>query len=45
MIFARIHRVPFMTPVDSPYKIRMEDLNADIADAAGHFDVLRRFLR
>lgn len=44
MIFARVSRVPFITPVDSPYKIRMEDLNADIAAAAGHFEVLRRFL-
>jgi hypothetical protein len=44
MIFARVSRVPFITPVDSPYKIRMEDLNADISTAAGHFEVLRRFL-
>lgn len=44
MIFARVSRVPFITPVDSPYKIRMEDLNADIGAASGHFEVLRRFL-
>lgn len=44
MIFARVSRVPFITPVDSPYKIRMEDLNADISAASGHFEVLRRFL-
>jgi hypothetical protein len=44
MIFARVSRVPFITPVDSPYKIRMEDLNADISSAIGHFEVLRRFL-
>lgn len=44
MIFARVSRVPFITSVDSPYKIRMEDLNADISTAAGHFEVLRRFL-
>lgn len=45
MIFARVSRVPFITPVDSPYKIRMEDLDADIRAAAGHFKVLRRFLQ
>ncbi|HBJ87438.1 MAG TPA: hypothetical protein DDZ88_26995 [Verrucomicrobiales bacterium] len=45
MIFARVSRAPFITPVDSPYKIRMEDLNADISTAAGHFEVLRRFLQ
>jgi hypothetical protein len=44
MIFARVSRVPFITPVDSPYKIRMEDLNADISAATGHFEVLQRFL-
>ncbi len=44
MIFARVSRVPFITPVDSPYKIRMEDLDADISSAIGHFEVLRRFL-
>ena len=44
MIFARVCRVPFITPVDSPYKIRMEDLNADISAATGHFEVLQRFL-
>jgi|GEM_PF-1400913 len=45
MIFARINRVPFITPMDSPYKIRMEDLDADMSAAAGHFEVLRQFLR
>ncbi|MDP1589161.1 MAG: polysaccharide pyruvyl transferase family protein [Prosthecobacter sp.] len=45
MIFARVSRAPFITPVDAPYKIRMEDLNADISTAAGHFEVLRRFLQ
>ncbi|WP_395715695.1 polysaccharide pyruvyl transferase family protein [Prosthecobacter sp.] len=45
MIFARIHRVPFITPVDSPYKIRMENLETDMSAAAGHFEVLRQFLR
>jgi exopolysaccharide biosynthesis predicted pyruvyltransferase EpsI len=44
MIFARVCRVPFITPVDSPYKIRMEDLNTDISAATGHFEVLQRFL-
>jgi hypothetical protein len=44
MIFARVSRVPFITPVDSPYKIRMEDLDADISTAVGHFEVLRRLL-
>ncbi|MFN0079498.1 MAG: polysaccharide pyruvyl transferase family protein [Prosthecobacter sp.] len=43
MIFARTNRVPFITPVDVPYKLRVEELTADIATAAGHFDVLRRF--
>jgi len=45
MVFARVSRVPFITPVDSPYKIRMEDLAADISQAAGHFEVLRQFAR
>ena len=44
MIFACVSRVPFITPVDSPYKIRMEDLNTDISAANGHFEVLHRFL-
>lgn len=45
MVFARTSRVPFITPLDVPYKMRVEDLTADIATAAGHFDVLRNFLR
>ena len=44
LVFARIHRVPFITSVHTPYKIMNEDLDADIAGAAGHFDVLRRFI-
>lgn len=44
MIFARINRVPFITPVDSPYKVRMEKLDEDMTAAAGHFEVLRRFV-
>lgn len=44
MIFARINRVPFITPVDSPYKVRMENLDEDMTAAAGHFEVLRRFV-
>ncbi len=45
MVFARIHRVPFITPMDAPYKIRMEAFDADMGEAARHFEVLRRFVR
>ncbi|MEZ5384449.1 MAG: polysaccharide pyruvyl transferase family protein [Prosthecobacter sp.] len=44
MVFARSSRVPFITAVEAPYKIRMEKLDADIREAEGHFDVLSRFL-
>ncbi|MBN8417457.1 MAG: polysaccharide pyruvyl transferase family protein [Verrucomicrobia bacterium] len=44
MVFARTSRVPFITPVDAPYKIRMENLEEDIGAAANHFEVLRRFI-
>jgi Polysaccharide pyruvyl transferase len=44
MIFARVCRVPFITPVDSPYKIRMEKLDESTSAASIHFEVLRRFI-
>ena len=44
MIYARVSRVPFITPVDAPYKIRMEKLDEDISAATDHFEVLRRFI-
>lgn len=44
MVFARTSRVPFITPVDAPYKIRMENLEESISAAATHFEVLRRYL-
>lgn len=44
MIFARVNRVPFITPVDAPYKIRMEKLDEKISAASRHFEVLRRFI-
>ncbi len=44
MIFARVNKVPFITPMDVPYKIRMEKLDEDIRAAKLHFEVLRRFL-
>lgn len=44
LVFSRSCRVPFITTVEAPYKIRMEDLEADIRRAEGHFDVLSRFL-
>ena len=44
MIFARTSRVPFITPVEVPYKLRHEDYTAPAASAAGHFEVLRRFI-
>ena len=44
MVFARTSRVPFITPVDTPYKIRMEKLDENISAATTHFDVLRRFI-
>ncbi|WP_395748066.1 polysaccharide pyruvyl transferase family protein [Prosthecobacter sp.] len=45
MVFARSSRVPFITPVDVPYKLRHEDYAVPMADAAGHFEVLRRIIR
>lgn len=45
MVFARTSRVPFITPVDVPYKLRVEDYSVDTAAAAGHFEVLDAFLR
>lgn len=45
MIFARVSRVPFITPVDVPYKIRMEKLDEDMGAATVHFEVLRRFIQ
>jgi hypothetical protein len=44
MIFARTSRVPFITPVEVPYKLRNEDYAASAASSAGHFEVLRRFI-
>lgn len=44
MIFARTSRVPFITPVDVPYKLRSEDAGVPMTDAAGHFELLRRFI-
>lgn len=44
MVFARTSRVPFITPVDAPYKIRLENLDESISAAAAHFEVLRRYL-
>lgn len=44
MVFARTSRVPFITPVDAPYKIRMENMEENISAAATHFEVLRRFM-
>lgn len=44
LVFARIHRVPFITSINTPYKITNEDFEADTACAAGHFDVLRRWI-
>jgi len=45
LVFARTSRVPFITPVDAPYKIRMENLEEGISAATTHFEVLRRYLR
>ncbi len=44
MVYARTSRVPFITPVDTTYKIRMEKLDEDISAASTHFEVLRRFI-
>lgn len=44
MVFARTSRVPFITAVDAPYKIRMENLEESISAAATHFEVLRRYI-
>lgn len=44
MIFSRTSRVPFFTPMEVPYKLRHEDYAASTAAAAGHFEVLRRFI-
>lgn len=45
MVFARVSRVPFITPHDVPYKLKHEDYSVPMASAAGHFEVLRRFIR
>lgn len=45
MIFSRINRVPFITPLDVPYKLRHEDYSIPSTSALGHFEVLRRFVR
>ncbi len=44
MVFSRSSRVPFITPLEVPYKLRHEDYSAPVTTAAGHFDVLRRFI-
>jgi len=44
MVFARANGVPFITPVDIPYKIRVEKLDGNVDAAAAHFEVLRRFI-
>jgi hypothetical protein len=44
MVFARTSHVPFITPVDAPYKIRMENLDECISSAETHFEVLRRYI-
>jgi len=44
MVFARTSRVPFITPLDVPYKMRVEDFAAERSAASGHMDVLRRFI-
>lgn len=44
MIFARTNGVPFITPTEVPYKLRHEDYAEPAAAAAGHFEVLRRFI-
>ncbi|WP_009966016.1 polysaccharide pyruvyl transferase family protein [Verrucomicrobium spinosum] len=41
MIFARAQGIPFYVSEDAPYKIRMEDLQADPADAQGHVETLK----
>lgn len=41
MIFARTQGIPFYVPEDSPYKIRLEDLQADPANARGHVETLQ----
>ncbi len=45
MVFARTSHVPFITPADVPYKLKHEDYAVPTAAAAGHFEVLRRFIR
>lgn len=44
MVFARSCGVPYITPMNVPYKIEVEDLTVDIQAAVGHLDVLRSFL-
>lgn len=44
MVFARTSLVPFITSVNAPYKIRMENLEENISAAATHFEVLRRYI-
>jgi len=45
MVFARTSGVPFYVPQDSPWKIKHEQYETDMARASGHLEVLREALR
>lgn len=45
MVFSKAARVPYITALQTPYKLVQEDHAASIAGAAGHFQVLRDFIR
>jgi hypothetical protein len=44
MVFARVSGVPFYFPEEVPYKLKVEDLDANPSDAMGHITVLREML-
>ena len=44
MVFARVSGVPFYFPEEVPYKLKVEDLDADPSGAMGHITVLREAL-
>lgn len=44
MVFSRAGRVPYITAMQAPYKLMQEHHETPVAEAAGHFRVLRDFI-
>lgn len=45
MVFSRASQVPYITALDTTYKIRREHHATPIRQASGHFKVLRQFIK